>query len=255
MKSYDPYCYPGTRILKNKFNLRDQKELDRRERYWSNERGNTILTQSAAKSADEYKNIHGRLFGKIYDWAGKYRFINMSKGTSAFCEQSQIPDKMDALFKDLKLSDLKQSSENDIFDKLGQHIEGLNYIHPFREGNGRTMRVHVQQLANELGHPIANANIPQDRWMNASIYGFTTGDHSDLSRVLREAKIDLPEAMRNQPLKSELKEFKDFRAMLYSASRESPLIARDIIERTRDEFKTNLKTDNSNIEKAIKPRL
>src|SRR3546814_2796564 len=66
---------------------------------------------------------------------------------------------------------------DEFFDRLGDHINEINAIHPFREGNGRTMRHHAAQLAREAGHPIRIAAIDKDKWMEASRPGFLTGDH------------------------------------------------------------------------------
>src|SRR3546814_3547526 len=74
-------------------------------------------------------------------------------------------------------------------DRLGYHINEINAIHPFREGNGRTMRHHAAQLAREAGHPIRIAAIDKDKWMEASRHGFLTGDHRGMAAVLSAAAV------------------------------------------------------------------
>src|SRR3546814_11854391 len=72
---------------------------------------------------------------------------------------------------------------------LGNHINEMNAVHPFREGNGRTMRHHAAQLARDAGHPIRIASIDKTAWMDASRHGFLTGDHRPMATVLAEAAI------------------------------------------------------------------
>src|SRR3546814_8358166 len=62
----------------------------------------------------------------------------------------------------------------------------MNAVHPFREGNGRTMRHHAAQLARDAGHPIRIASIDKTAWMDASRHGFLTGDHRPMATVLAE---------------------------------------------------------------------
>src|SRR3546814_11001015 len=78
---------------------------------------------------------------------------------------------------------------DEFFDRLGDHINEINAIHPFREGNGRTMRRHAAQLAREAGHPNRIAAIDKDKWMEASRPGFLTGDKRGMAAVLSAAAV------------------------------------------------------------------
>ncbi|MDR6790694.1 fido (protein-threonine AMPylation protein) [Sphingomonas sp. BE138] len=75
------------------------------------------------------------------------------------------------------------------FDRLGNHINEINAVHPFREGNGRTMRHHAAQKAREAGHTIRIASIDKAAWMEASRHGFLTGDHRSMATVLAAAAV------------------------------------------------------------------
>src|SRR3546814_20533774 len=72
-------------------------------------------------------------------------------------------------------------------DTMGRHISELNAVHPFREGNGRTMQLHLQlhSLAAEKFVSI-QAMGPKD-WMEASRDSFHTGNHASLAIVIRNA--------------------------------------------------------------------
>lgn len=70
--------------------------------------------------------------------------------------------------------------------EAAHHISELNAIHPFREGNGRTMRLHLEQIAHQAGHDIDLAGIEARDWIGASVAGFR-GDEQPLARVIGNA--------------------------------------------------------------------
>ena len=84
---------------------------------------------------------------------------------------------------------LRGLPRDEFFDRLGNHINEINAIHPFREGNGRTMRHHAAQLARDAGHPIRIASIDKTAWMDASRHGFLTGDHRGMTAALAGTAI------------------------------------------------------------------
>jgi cell filamentation protein len=58
---------------------------------------------------------------------------------------------------------LRDQPAERFFDRLGEHINELNAIHAFRDGNGRTMRAHAKQIAREAGHEIDPTRIDRAR--------------------------------------------------------------------------------------------
>lgn len=82
----DSGCYPGTTVLINKLNLQTQEALDRAERVAFSLRAIEIEKEQNSEpfTLDLYLNLHRRLFGDIYDWAGKLRTINLSKKGTSF---------------------------------------------------------------------------------------------------------------------------------------------------------------------------
>jgi cell filamentation protein len=53
-------------------------------------------------------------------------------------------------------------------DKAGEIIGDINYVHPFREGNGRTQALYLEALARQAGHPIDLTRLVRESWMEAS---------------------------------------------------------------------------------------
>ncbi len=97
------YCYPGTNILKNKLNIRDEQILEQAELELSGLASNLI--EYAEPPYDlQYlkKSIHAQLFGDLYDWAGKLRQIVFPKVTPVFVIFSRIESETNKLLKSLQ---------------------------------------------------------------------------------------------------------------------------------------------------------
>jgi cell filamentation protein len=96
----DPYCYPGTTVLKNKLGLKKQSDLDKFEAEISLERSSVPLP-SGKLTYPHYCAIHRHLFQDVYTWAGKPRTVRIFKGGSMFCYPESIDREMKKLFKHL----------------------------------------------------------------------------------------------------------------------------------------------------------
>ena len=150
-------CYPGTTVLVNKFDLHTQKELNAVESVlvtaktiqWSEN------PRCAAFDFEHYKAIHRHLFGELYDWAGQVRMVNLSKKGTQFCPVEEIPRVSAAIFKRLAQNNLLCGlARNDFIAALVDLYQRTNELHPFREGNGRTQRVFLSQLAENAGYDL-----------------------------------------------------------------------------------------------------
>lgn len=198
----DPYTWRNSTVLRNKLGLRDDNILKEREAFFSVVRHGELLVQRAApaSTAREYRDLHKHLFQDVYDWAGKFRNVDISKPGSTFARAHFVPRSIEHEFGKLPdLAALKAMDRDRFADAMGRHISELNAIHPFREGNGRTMRLHLQlhSVAAEKFLSI-QAIAPKD-WMDASKDSFHTGNHASLTKVIRDA---MPlEHNRTEPLR------------------------------------------------------
>lgn len=184
----DPYTYPGTDILRNKLGITDDAALTKAEQRYSAVRAAQAARTSFPLTPDGYRSLHKHLFQDVYDWAGQDRTVNTAKGGARFAHAPYVANSLNAVFRDLNGKDnLRALSREEFFDRLGNHMNELNAVHPFREGNGRTMRQHAAQIAREAGHPIRIASIDKTAWMDASRHGFLTGDHRALAATLSAA--------------------------------------------------------------------
>lgn len=174
--SYDndnKYCYPCTNVLKNKLNIRDLDTLCSAERDYSSVRQAELDLKGVTGdfSAKHLCSIHKQLFKDIYPWAGKVRTVDIAKGT-IFCLVQFIEDNLDDLYKHLKkenyLADI--TDKKDMANRLAYYLGELNMIHPFREGNGRTQRIYIEQLCKNNGNfEIDFTEVTKDEMLNASI--------------------------------------------------------------------------------------
>ena len=166
-------CYEGTTCLINKFNIRDEAKLAELEAMITLAK-TSELEQGALKDGfneNDYKIIHRQLFDTLYDWAGEYRTIDISKKGTAFAKQEDIPELLTNYFKRLKSMDYFRGLPfDDYIEEIVDIYCTTNYIHPFREGNGRTQRVFLSQLVRYNGFEIHFSKIGTDDLMLATIH-------------------------------------------------------------------------------------
>lgn len=168
------YCYPHSNCLRNKFNITDEEKLKDMERQITSVRAAQILKDPIKGLFDEnhLKAIHKHLFQDLYSWAGEFRKVNISKG-NPFCLFQYIPDQLNNLFKELKNEAyLSLLNENDLAARLAYYLGELNAIHPFREGNGRTQRIFIMELALKNGYILDLSNIEKKEMIRASVQSF-----------------------------------------------------------------------------------
>jgi cell filamentation protein len=126
------------------------------------------------KDSSSLLKIHHHLFQDVYEWAGKVRIVNISKDGKPFFNGERF-DKafqyLDSLISEYRI--VKKTNSNEIAKKLAEILDTVNYLHPFREGNGRTQREFLRLLALEKEITL-NLNPPDkisvyERYMKGTI--------------------------------------------------------------------------------------
>jgi len=118
--------------------------------------------------------IHHYLFQDVYEWAGKVRTVNISKNGKPFFNGERFYvayQFIDTLITEYR--SILQTNKKELAHKLAEILDNVNYLHPFREGNGRTQREFLRLLALEKGITL-NLNPPDnkdiyERYMNGTI--------------------------------------------------------------------------------------
>lgn len=172
----DPYCYPGTTVLKNLLDIRDQETLSELEAALTAQRADEPLP-AGRMSVTHYRAIHRHLFQDIYPWAGQFRTVRIGKGGSAFCYPENIANEMRALFDELKRERFLHGLSREAFAReAAAFLSGLNAIHPFREGNGRTQTTFLALIAALAGHPLDLHRLDPEAFLAAMVASFRRAD-------------------------------------------------------------------------------
>lgn len=180
----DPYCYPGTTVLKNIPDIRQQRALDAFEVVSTAQRADEPLP-AGRLSVQHYRAIHHHLFQDVYAWAGKFRTVRIAKDGSAFCYPEHIAREMKDLFGDLREAHCFRGLDTNEFSDAAAHfLSTLNAIHPFREGNGRTQTAFLALLADQAGHSLDLERLKPTAFLKAMIASFK-GDERPLAKHIR----------------------------------------------------------------------
>ena len=142
--------------------------------------------QKETEDFEFYKKLHEYVFVDIYDWAGTIRTVDMSKKGTNFCAAEKINERGQRLFQRLSdLNFLKDIKGDDFIIEFTELYCDLNYLHPFREGNGRIQRLFLSMLVSQLGKSLNFAQIDKDSLMIATIKS-VSGDVFMLRDIFRE---------------------------------------------------------------------
>jgi cell filamentation protein, protein adenylyltransferase len=183
----DPYCYPGTNVLRNIENIKDAEELAAFERTATANRMET-LPDHFPITPEGYRAIHRYIFQDVYDWAGEYRTVDIARIDNLFCLAPYIMQELAKRFDTIRSeNNLRGLSSEDFATRAAEHAAELNAIHPFREGNGRTLRAFLFVLARQAGHNIHMERIQVEKWNEASRVSFRTGDSRTLRGIIADA--------------------------------------------------------------------
>jgi cell filamentation protein len=147
----DPYVYEGTHVLKNKTKIKDAAFLKEFERNKTAARLQELLLNPMLTNGDfdlkHLQKIHEYIFQDVYEWAGKLRTVQITKGT-VFCPAQNIEGFAEDINKQIKRQNYLRGMDKETFCRNAGCILGeINALHPFREGNGRTRREFMRQLA------------------------------------------------------------------------------------------------------------
>lgn len=171
--------------LKNKPGIRDSEKLANKERIIGRQKARTL--PQTPLDFEGLKAIHKHLFEDIYDWAGEIRQVSMSKSYRPFTLPKDIEKKSQQVFAQLEKANFLQGLDRDTFALKAAHTFGeINRIHPFREGNGRTQRALIRQVAKQAGHHIDFSAITQERMIQAS-QEFSENRPGKMERLFLEA--------------------------------------------------------------------
>lgn len=150
-------------VLENKLNITSSSELERVEEKMSKEKAvglfeNKIIGQFEVGTFNGLAEIHKYLFEDIYEFAGQIRSVNISKGNFRFAPVLYLDDAL------RKIDNMPQ----DNFDQIIEKYVEMNVAHPFREGNGRSMRIWLDCiLKNSIGRVVDWSKVDKEDYLMA----------------------------------------------------------------------------------------
>lgn len=127
--------------LENKLGISNSPDLAREEERISKIKAkelfeNKMLEDKIPGTFDTLSYIHRHLFGEIYDFAGELRIVNISKGNFRFAP---------VMYLEVSIKNIEKMPQSNFDEIIEKYVE-MNIAHPFREGNGRCMRIWLDHI-------------------------------------------------------------------------------------------------------------
>jgi cell filamentation protein len=188
----DPYVYPGTSVLRNLRDLRDAGVFSEFEAEATARRLRQLEHKplSGAFDSRHLQAIHRYIFQDVYEWAGDFRTVSISKSGDPFAFPQHIVSSLDRTSAELKREGYLVGSDLERFASRGAYYLGeINAVHPFREGNGRTQREFIRELAFQSGLMIDWGQVSQEEMIDASRRSLRI-DNAELERVLKKTLVN-----------------------------------------------------------------
>jgi len=200
----DPYLYDDVPVLRNTLSIKEEKTLDLIEAEQSRVNMMLLYEQGFQNFSPEgLKEIHRFLFGDLYDWAGEYRIINIEKrekllaGRSVWYSNDEaITDDLISIFQSIQEQAWQTLSKEAFVSTLARYFSKIWQVHPFREGNTRTVVMMLTFFVEHYGYYMdqellaESAGYVRDSFVMASLDQFSEYEH--LERILMDAVCDEP---------------------------------------------------------------
>ena len=171
-------------VLDNKLGITDQIELSRMEEKLSKIGAKELfdsgkLNELKPGTYESLKIIHKFLFDKIYSFAGEMRKENIAKGNFRFAPLLYLEESIK------KIEQMPQNTYDEIIEK---YVE-MNVAHPFREGNGRSLRIWLDDmLKKNINKAVDWSMIDKENYLAAMIN--STTDDKDIKSLIKDALTD-----------------------------------------------------------------
>ena len=204
----DPYLYPHTDILKNRANIRDREILEKLEGDLTASRLADLASNISVSRFDfaELCMVHNYIFQDIYDWAGKPRIKNIDKSERAlgglsvkYSDYFDIARDAEQVLADMNHYAWDKASFDETVRNYSRYMADLWKVHPFREGNTRTVVTFCNLFMYSRGHTVNmdlykdNAEYVRTALVAASAYFHDLGDRRQpeyLERIVADSLKD-----------------------------------------------------------------
>lgn len=207
MSAWDEYFHPGTEVLKNKPGFTDPALLERFERAMTDLREAQIhlgtLPIERTYDSAHLTAIHHALFQDLYDWAGNYRTVNISKRdmiakqAKNFIHHDDITAVLDTVLTAVRTHPWPTLDPARFAADLATASTYLNYAHPFREGNGRTQKLLLAHIAEQTPYTLDCNQVSNVQWVRAHTVALPENPHqvpdtAGLTRTIERIIVPRP---------------------------------------------------------------
>lgn len=202
----DPYLYPGTDTLVNTAGIKDKVQLEEFER------DTVALNLSQLEespilgpfNSQRLKETHKRIFADIYPWAGEYRentgtMVKERFGNQVmYADSAYIESELNKLFRAMEKEQFFHGMDTEkISERLGHYYGELDALHPFREGNSRTLRQFTSDLALNAGMNLDWSLVAADDDARTNLYlardvAVINADSSMLADIIKKTVSPIP---------------------------------------------------------------
>ena len=189
----DPYVYPGTGVLRNNLEIRDPRELSQAEADFVGLALRALDDEPLSGGYDLalWQVFHRRIFGGLYPWAGELRTVQIAKPNAFYARPEHIAGYAQGIFAELANErHLVGLDRQPFVDRLTHYHAEMYAVHPFREGNTRSLRAFLSQLADAAGHRVDWEHLDHKRSFAANVESLN-GQNKQLREVLEQI-VDQP---------------------------------------------------------------
>jgi cell filamentation protein len=173
-----------TPTAENKLGITDKEALNIAEAEGLTEAELFLLFNSIEKAkmtTDLVLETHETAFGNMYDWAGKWRKIDVQVGSLVLPKQFEIPILMRQLCDDVQFRMQFKLSKSEVAELMAQFHHRFVAIHPFNNGNGRTARMLSNLLGMLNGYNPVRLYEPDGEARKIYISALRSADSGDLT--------------------------------------------------------------------------
>lgn len=189
---------PGTDIPRNRLGIETPDLLHEIEGTLLQQAYTRFITEldpSTCFDENYFKSLHRDTYESLYEWAGQYRTVDMSKGRSLFCRAAYLEQESRRIFRELEQEQyLKQAADETMekfAERLAHYQSELIALHPFYELNGRITRLFFDLIAVYNGYEpidysqaLAEGSSGLNTYIEASIMCVQRADSSRLQQII-----------------------------------------------------------------------
>jgi cell filamentation protein len=168
----DPYLIPGTVVLQNKLGISDFDELEQAVADIGDAMAYRLFDKNTPVPATlaGWRAVHKAMFGSVFEWAGDFRNVNIRKSgdddssDGFFAPYGRLVADGQRAVRNLEntVRRIQTAKISLIADNLADVYDQLKYLHPFREGNGRSQKVFFSLVCRPRGLQLNWSEIPSN---------------------------------------------------------------------------------------------